>query len=179
SGKAVQAILFSRATTKPLSIQNALAFSPILAAFSLVLLIGCANVANMMLARSMSRQREIGIRLSLGAARGRLIRQLLTESILLAVPSVIAGIAVSQATIRVCSRVLVATLPPGVSDFANRMPELISDLRVFGFTLAAALVSAILFGLAPAIQATRANIIQASKGDFTNESRTSRFRSVL
>jgi putative ABC transport system permease protein len=177
--KAVQAILFSRATTKPLNVKNALAFSPILVAFSLVLLIGCANVANMMLARSMSRQREIGIRLSLGAARGRLIRQLLTESILLAVPSAIAGVAVSQATIRVCSRVLAATLPPGVSDFANRIPDLTSDIRVFGFTLAAALVSAIMFGLAPAIQATRSNIMQAAKGDFTHDSRSLRFRSAL
>jgi predicted permease len=177
--KAVQAILLSRATIKPLNLKSALAFSPILVAFSLVLLIGCANVANMMLARSLSRQREIGIRISLGAARGRLIRQLLTECILLALPSAVAGVAVSEATIRICLRVLLATLPPGVAGFATRIPELHSDIRVFAFTLVGALGSAILFGLVPAIQATRADVILAAKGDFAGQLRPSRFRSVL
>src|SRR5207245_10318177 len=163
SGKAVQAILFSRATTKPLSIQNALAFSPILAAFSLVLLIGCANVANMMLARAMSRQREIGIRLALGAARDRLVRQLLTESILLALPAAAAGFLVSQATIGLGVRVMFATLPPEFAQFI-RVAPLPPDVRVFGFMLAAALASALLFRLAPATQATRTNVRQAARG---------------
>jgi len=179
AGKAVQGFLLSRATKKPLSLNTALDFSPLLAAFSLVLLMGCANVASMMLARSMSRQREVGIRLSLGAARGRLIRQLLTESILLALPAALAGIAVSQAMIRICVRVLLTTLPPSAADFAARIPELSPDLHVFGFTLAAALVSAIAFGLVPALQATRANVIQLAKCDFAGESRPSRLRNSL
>ncbi len=171
NAKAMQAMLVSRATTKPLNFKSTLTFSPLAVAFLLVLLIACANVANMMLARSASRQREIGIRLSLGAARGRLIRQLLTESILLALPSAVVAIAVSQATLWICVRVLVATLPPGVSDFATRIPQLSSDSRVFGFTLIAALFSAVLFGLAPALQAT--------KGDFSKEFRPSRLRNAL
>ena len=179
SGKAARAFLLSRATTKPLSVKTALTVAPIFVAFSLVLLIGCANVANMMLARSMSRQREIGIRLSLGAARGRLIRQLLTESALLAIPSAIAGIGVSEGTVRICVGVLLATLPPGVADFAARIPQLHSDFRVFVFALLIALASSVVFGLAPAIQATRTSIVQASKGDFAEHARPSRFRNTL
>ena len=177
--KAMKTVLFSRATPKPLSLSQLLVFTPILAAFSLVLLIGCANVANLMLARSLSRQSEIGIRLSLGAARGRLIRQLLTESFLLVLPSAVAGVLVSQATIQVGVRVLLATLPPGASDFAARIPQMSPDLRVFGFTLAAALISAIVFGLAPAMQATRGGIIHAAKGDFISGSRPGRLRNSL
>jgi len=177
--KAMRTTLLSRAAAKPLNFKTVLEFSPLVVAFLLVLLIACANVANMMLARAASRQREIGIRLSLGAARGRLVRQLLTESILLALPATVAGIAVSQATIWVCVRVLVATLPPGVSDLANRIPQLSSDIRVFGFTLTAALLSAMLFGLAPAMQATRTNVMQSAKGDFSNEFRPSRLRNSL
>jgi len=140
---------------------------------------GSANVANMMLARAMSRQREIGIRLSLGASRGRLIRQLLTESILLSVPSAIAGLVVSEATIALCLRVLIATLPPGVSSFAARIPSLASDLRVFAFAFIAALASAFVFGLAPALQATRTNIMQTAKGEFGNDFRPWKLRNSL
>jgi predicted permease len=166
--KAAQAFLVSRATTKPVNLKTALTFTPIMAAFSLVLLIGCANVANLMLARSFARQREIRTRLSLGASRRRVIRQLLTESMLLALPSAAAAVAVSEATIRVCLRVLAATLPPGVAGFAARIPELHSDLRVFAFTLFVAVGAAMVFGLAPAIQATR-----------SGPSRASRFRGML
>jgi predicted permease len=179
AAQAGQAVLMSRATYKPWNPANTLVFSPILIAFSLVLLIGCANVANMMLARAMSRQREIGIRLSLGAVRGRLIRQLLTEAILLALPAAAAGFAVSQVAIRLCMRVLLATLPAGIADFGARLPALSPDVRVFGYNLAAALLASLLFGLAPALQATRADVAQAVRGDFTNRFRPARLRDAL
>src|SRR6266478_1942930 len=176
--KAVGAIFWSRATSLVLNPRAALMLSPILAAFALVLLIACANVANMMLARAMSRQREIGIRLALGAARSRLVRQLLTESILLALPAAAAGFLVSQATISLGVRVMFATLPPEFAQFI-RLAPLPPDVRVFGFMLAAALASALLFGLAPAIQATRTNVMQAARGDFTSEFRPARLRNSL
>jgi len=176
---AAQGILTSRATVKPFSLKNVLLFSPIVVAFGLVLLIGCANVANMLLARAMSRQREIGIRLSLGARRGRLIRQLLTESVLLALPAAAAGFAVAQATIAICMRVLLATLPQGVADVAARFPRLSPDARVLAFNLAAAVLSALWFGLAPAIQATRGGLAQAAKGELSAAHRPWRLRNAL
>jgi predicted permease len=177
--RAMQAVLVSRATNKPLNLKSALAFSPILIACSLVLLIGCANVANLMLARSLARQKEIGIRRALGAPRKRLIRQLMTECLLLAVPSAAAGVAVSEGAIRICLRVLVTTLPAGVASFAARIPNLHADLRVFGFALAAALAAAIGFGLAPALQATRGSFLEAARSGFGDRVRSSRFRNLL
>ena len=132
----------------------------------------------MMLARAMARQREIGIRLSLGAARGRLIRQLLTESVMLALPAAFAGFLISRAAIAAALRAMLATLPREFVDFITIVP-LDPDVRVFAFMMAAAIVAALLFGLAPAIQATRNNVVQASRGDFGNEFRPQRLRNTL
>jgi hypothetical protein len=95
------------------------------------------------------------------------------------VPAAAAGLAVSEATIGVCIRVLFATLPPGIADFATRLPQSSVDIRVFCFNLTAALVSALLFGLAPALQATRANIADAAKGEFTGGLGPRRLRNSL
>jgi predicted permease len=177
-GSPIQGLLTSVATFKPWP-RNPLAFAPILAAFSLVLLLGSANVASMMLARAISRPREFGIRLSLGASRARLICQLLTESTMLALPAGVVGFVLSQALIWLCIRVLTATLPPGIAEFTTRLPALPADLRVFSYNFAIALTAALLCGLVPAMQAARTDLIQAAQGEFANAFRPSRFRNAL
>jgi predicted permease len=114
----------------------------------LVLLIACANVANLLIARAFMRQKEIAMRLSLGASRGRLVRQLLVESLVLS----IAGGAVGMALAVLLTRGLLALIP------TQGQPLLITanpDLRILGFTLALTVVTSIVFGLLPALRASR------------------------
>ena len=172
------ALLLSRHTSIALSPEFALFFAPIGTAFVLVLLIACANVANMMLARGLARQRELGIRLSLGAARARLVVQLLTESVFLAVPAALVGFAISRLTIDGGVRLMFATLPAELGPYMRIVP-LSPDLRVFLFMFVAALGAALLFGLAPALQATRPRIVQATRGHFDTDARPSRLRNGL
>jgi predicted permease len=170
--------MVSSATAIALSAQTLAEFAPIFVAFGLVLVISCANVSNMMLARALARQREIGIRVSLGAGRARLIRQLLTESLLLAVPAAAVGMVLSQVTIGFAQWLLMATLPPAFSKIV-RVPELHPDTQVFAFILAASVAATLVFGLIPAIQTTRSSLVQANRGDFSNDHRPSRLRNVL
>jgi putative ABC transport system permease protein len=132
----------------------------LLALSGLVLLIACANLANLMLARATVRQREMALRLTLGASRSRLIRQLLAESLLLATLGTIAGAVLAQ----VVSRVLVAFL----STHDNQIfVELTPDWRVFGFAMTLAILTCVLFGLAPAMQASRTDpgaVVKAGRG---------------
>ena len=168
----------SNATTVPLNREAILSFLPIFVAFGLVLLIACANVSNMMLARALARQREIGIRVSLGAGRARLIRQLLTESVLLAVPAAALGFAISSLTIEGARRLLFATVPAAFRRILM-LPPLTPDWRVFGFILLASVIATLVFGLAPAIQTTRSRLVEANRGDFSSDYRPARLRSVL
>jgi putative ABC transport system permease protein len=123
-----------------------------------VLLIACANIANLMLARASARQREIGVRFSLGASRGRLIRQLLAESFLLAAVGAACGAGLAQWL----SRFLVAL----ISTEGNRIFfDLALDWRVLGFTTGVAVLTCLFFGLAPAFRATRvspASVLKAA-----------------
>jgi predicted permease len=176
--KAVGIVLESRATSIRLTPQLFAAATPVLAAFMLVLLIACANIASMMLARAIARQREIGLRLSLGADRIRLVRQLLTESLVLAVPAAFVGLVLSETSLHFGQTALLSAMPSDLAQIVT-IPSLQSDARVFGFLLTSAIFSAILFGLAPAIQATRLDVAQATKGDFVADLRPARLRNTL
>lgn len=170
--------LESRATSIPMTPELIGVFGPIAIAFGLVMLIACANVANMMLARGMARQREIGIRLALGAGRRRLVRQLLTESVLLALPAGLFGFVTSRAAIDLGMRAMFLTVPKAYISYIRPL-VLSPDLRVATFVIGGCALAAVAFGLVPALQATRPNVVQASRGDFDTQLRPSRLRSAL
>ena len=129
----------------------------LMVAVGLVLLIACANVASMLLARASARQREIAIRLAIGAGRWRLIRQLVIESLVLALAGAAAGILVSAWLTR-----LIAT--PSLPIPIPIVLDLRMDARVLGFTLLLTTIAGLAAGIAPAFRASRANLVDALRG---------------
>jgi putative ABC transport system permease protein len=137
---------------------------PVAIGFGLVLLVACANVANLLLARAIGRRREIGVRLALGARRSRIVRQLLTESTLLAFLGGVAGLLIAVWTMRMAYPIVLSSLPNPelASGFALNLSP---DWRVFAFTLVIAALTGAVAGLAPALQSSRPDVVAALKDE--------------
>jgi putative ABC transport system permease protein len=127
----------------------------LMGAVGLVLLIACANVANLMLTRASGRRKEVAIRIALGASRGHVIRQLMSEALLLSLASAIAGTLLSLWGVKAMLALTGKSLP--------RLNEVTVDPTVLGFTVAIALLTSLFFGLTPALQASKINLVQTLK----------------
>jgi putative ABC transport system permease protein len=143
-----------------------------MALVSLVLLIACANVANLLLARAAERRKEIAVRAAIGAGRSRIMRQLLTESILISLLGGAAGLVLAYWAGSVLSSLPVASDLPLQFDFSI-------DYRVFGYALLVAVAAGVVSGLAPGVHAIRTNLVDALKEGGRSGSARQRVRSLL
>lgn len=155
--------------------QYSTALTVLMCMAALILVIACSNVASLMTARAMARQRETAVRLAIGAGRKALIRQLLIESTLLSLAGAVFGLGLSAAA----TRGLLSMLP---ANGATLMLHAQPDGRIMLFSVAAALATALLFGVAPALQTTKLDLLTALKdlaGAVTGASATAKFRKAL
>jgi len=173
TGKSVDVYAEAEASLHPMVRSGFAGFLRVMfAVVGLILVLACANVAGLLLARALGRRREIAIRMALGAARGRLIRQLLVESSLLSLLGGAAGLLLAVWLTR-----LIVSFQP-TTDLPLWIDTSI-DLRVLGFTFFAAVAAGILFGLAPALQTTRQGLVPSLKEGSPQGGRSTRLRNVL
>jgi predicted permease len=163
--------------TEPQPLEVLAMFTPLFFAFGLILLIGCANVANLLLARGVARQREIGIRLSIGASRRRIVRQLLTESVLLALAAAAGGYLVSRLALEGAVSWTMRTMPVDLGDVNLGVPA--ADWRVALFLVLSAIAATAFFALVPALHATRIEPVRTLRGELVKDARPGRARNVL
>jgi predicted permease len=152
----------------------------VLGATGLILLIACLNIANMQLARAIARQKEIGIRLCLGASRWRIVRQLLIESLVLSIVGGVAGVVLAWWSLNLFLSVIFVRY--GGPEMERIAIDLTPDWRVLAYSFGLALLSGIAFGLVPALRATRPDLIgvvKAEGGTATGRSARSRLSSAL
>lgn len=157
-GSGTTVSVYSGTTLHPEIAPPVTAFTAVLmAVVGLVLLIVCVNVANLVLARAAGRRLELAIRQALGAGRGRLLRQLLTESLLLSSAGAVGGLAISYWSTRLLAAVQLPAPVPLALDLSI-------DVRVLAFTTLVAVMTSLAFGLAPALTASRVDLVGALKG---------------
>jgi predicted permease len=170
-------VLTPKLGTMPRPSDVALVFMPLFFAFGLILMIGCANVANLLLARLVARQREIGVRLAIGASRRRVVWQLLIESLLLALIAAALAFGISRIVLTSIVYALTTSFPPDIGSLRLAVPP--GDWRVAVFLVFAAMASTVLFALAPALRATRSEVTRAIHGQLLSGGRLGRARDVL
>jgi ABC-type antimicrobial peptide transport system permease subunit len=146
-------------------------FAAMTGAFAFVLLIACANVANLLPARAAARGHEVSVRMSIGASRGRVVRQLLVESLLLAACATLLGLALSAAAIRIFWAVASESHPPYWLQFPI-------DWRVFTYLAAICLATTLLFGLVPALYTVKTNVRNADARLYGRQARSALVRGV-
>jgi predicted permease len=175
--RSTQIDLLPRQGTVPQPLEAAAAFAPLFVAFGLILVIACANVANLLLARGVARQREIGIRLSLGASRRRIVTQLMTESVLLAVAAAAGGYVISRLALEGAVHWALGRFPVDIGDVNVAVPA--ADWRVAVFLVVAAIAATGFFALMPALRATSIDPVRALRGELVRDARPGRTRSAL
>ena len=168
----------------PLNARTVAAMTPVVLGFALVLVIACTNVANLLLARGVKRQQEIGVRLTLGASRGRIVRQLLVENLLLCTIAAVVGVVLAVWTLEILRPLILSELPADAQFNARvfRFLTLGLDFRVVAFTVLMAGIAALGAGLLPALHASRADLFAAVKNDgstFGRRLSQSRLRNLL
>jgi predicted permease len=159
--------------------QTWLVLAPALMVVALVLIIACANLATLMLSRALARQREMAVRLAIGASRARLIRQLLTEGLVIALAGATLGLLLARVTVDVVSRGFFSAVP---TSFGTIALDLAPSWRVVAYTVVLAVAAVLSFALAPALQVTSQSVTASLKGEDSalgTRIRRSRFRDAL